>query len=219
MKTNYAIPAVVVVLVLVVAVLFFSLDKDGTHFPYKGRPGQTLSYQEVVSMLYHYDTTREQVLKTALGKEDTRENFYPLDDLKAYIAYIEKLAGEKDIEVTGINIIAAAYPDDKNKYGKKNNYQTIILMPATTINGKERISFDPLYSDKGTPKRFDEILKEYGYLYRKSANSGAENNAAKKMFMLKSNAASVENSTQSSTEDRQSVAANRTQVTPPLESN
>ena len=37
-------------------------------------------------------------------------------------------------------------------------------MPATTINGEEGVSFDPLKSEKGEPKSLAEILANfYGY--------------------------------------------------------
>ena len=174
--------------------------KDISCFEFSGRPSQALTYKEVVSMLRHYDNTRVEALKkTNKGKEDTRENFYALEDLKAYIAYVEKLSKDRKIKITGINIISAAYPDDTSTYSEKANHQTLIFMPATNIGDKKNVSFDPLHSKKGKPKRFEEILKKFNYFYRQ---------ASPKMKMsLKSNNIVGD--------DMESSAANRTHISPP----
>ncbi len=131
-------------------------DNDG----YKGRPDIALTYPELISMLQHYDETKKEPIKQIFGKEDTRINFFKIEDLKAYIAYVEKESAKKKIKLTGINFISAAYPSnykDKNK----QNYQTLIMMPTTTINKEEGVSFDPLKSEKGIPKSLKEILMSY----------------------------------------------------------
>ena len=208
MKTNY-------LLTLFIAALFLSCvtkvrdtkTKDISCFEYSGRPSQALTYKEVASMLRHYDNTKLGVLKKTMAKggEDTRENFYPLEDLKAYIAYIEKLAKDKKIKLTGINIISAAYPKD-SKVEIKHGYQTLIFMPATTLkNGTERVSFDPLHSEKGKPRLFAEILlSEFNYSYR-----GYQLNTTR-TFMR---SATTENTTDD--DDMESSAANRTHISPP----
>jgi len=174
--------------------------KDISCFEFSGRPSQALTYKEVVSMLKHYDDTRVEALKkTNKGKEDTRENFYALEDLKAYIAYVEKLSKDRKIKITGINIISAAYPDDTARYPDKANHQTLIFMPATNIGGKNNVSFDPLYSKIGKPKRFDEILEKFDYFYRKPSPKN-------KMILKASNSVS---------DDMESSAANRTHISPP----
>jgi hypothetical protein len=174
--------------------------KDISCFEYSGRPSQALKYKEVVSMLKHYDNTRVEALKrTNNGKEDTRENYYPLEDLKAYIAYVEKLSKEKKIKITGINIINAAYPDDTSRYPVKANYQTLIFMPATSIGNEKNVSFDPLHSKIGKPKRFDEILKKFNYFYRQSPQKN-------KMILKASNYMG---------DDMESSAANRAKISPP----
>ncbi len=208
MKTNY-------LLTLLMAALFLSCGtkvrdtktKDISCFEYSGRPSQALTYKEVASMLDHYDNTKLGILKktTAKGGEDTRENFYPLEDLKAYIAYIEKLAKDKKIKLTGINIISAAYSKDSND-ANKHGYQTLIFMPATTLkDGKERVSFDPLHSENGKPRLFAEILfSKFNYSYR-----GYQSNTTR--TYMKS--ASLANTTDG--DDMESSAANRTHISPP----
>jgi hypothetical protein len=176
-------------------------QKDITSIEEIERPPQALSYLEVVSMLQHYDNTRVEALKkTNNGKEDTRENFYALEDLKAYIAYIEKLAADKKIKISGINIISAAYPNDTVAYPDKANYQTLIFMPATEIGGRYNVSFDPLYSEIGKPKLFDEILfNRFGYSYR-NYKPKMQNPSMESKSMM---------------DDPESSAANRSQISPP----
>ena len=88
-------------------------DSDKFCTEYSGRPDVAITYPEMVAMLQQYDKTKKEVLATANnGENDTRVNFFKLEDLKAYLAYIEKLSKEKNIELTGVNIISAAYPDD-----------------------------------------------------------------------------------------------------------
>lgn len=147
-------------------------DKDKEHehtekkgkfcYNYQGRPDIALTYAELAAMLNQYDETKREVLQKAHGKEDTRVNFFKIEDLKAYLAYVEKLSKEKGIKLTGINIISAAYPNDHHD-SIKRNYQTLILMPTTSIDGKDNVSFDPLNSKKGTPVTLAEMLMRYGY--------------------------------------------------------
>ena len=85
--------------------------KDISCFEYSGRPSQALTYKEVVSMLKHYDNTRVEALKkTNKGREDTRENFYALEDLKAYIAYVEKLSKDRKIKITAVSYTHLTLP-------------------------------------------------------------------------------------------------------------
>jgi hypothetical protein len=128
------------------------------------RPDMALTYYEIINMLKHYDKTRKMPLERAHGgTEDTRINFIKLEELKKYIAYIEQESNKKDIPLAGINFISAAYPDDWT-VKRKQNYQTIILMPATTIGDEEGVSFDPLQSNKGEPMSLKEILfKDFNY--------------------------------------------------------
>lgn len=153
---------------------------NGANQTPQSRPDIALTYDELISMLEHYDQTRKNQIATAVGlKEDTRVNNFKIEDLKAYIAYVEQEAKKKKIKVTGINFISAAYP--KNHPDKeKRNYQTLIMMPATTINGVEAVSFDPLKSEKGKPKSLKEILNDLrGYTWYYDAISIPKSKSAK----------------------------------------
>lgn len=131
-----------------------------TCFPYEGRPSQTISYKEMASMLRKYKNTREGVLKNALGFEDTREVWFQIDSLKKYIAYIEKKSKESGVKITGINIMSSVYPKDPI-FGNQQGYQTLILNPTTKKGNDNTVSFDPLYSENGTPAYLSDLLTPY----------------------------------------------------------
>lgn len=131
-------------------------------YKYQGRPDIALTYGELTAMLYQYDKTKKSVLEEAHGREDTRVNFFKIEDLKAYLAYVEKLSKEKKIKLTGINFISAAYPEDYPD-SIKRNHQTLIMMPATRVGDRDNVSFDPLKSERGKPITLAEILAKYNY--------------------------------------------------------
>ncbi|WP_420551691.1 hypothetical protein [Tenacibaculum aiptasiae] len=124
------------------------------------KPKNLLMYKEMVAMLEHYDKTRKPILEEALGREDTRINFYTIETLEAYLNYVKKISQEKGIKLSGINIVSASYPEN-TLYGVPN-YQTVIFMPTTEINGNN-IAFAPEVSNNGEIVTMKEILGEYGY--------------------------------------------------------
>ena len=124
------------------------------------KPKNLLKYKEMVAMLEHYDKTRKPVLEKALGREDTRINFYSIETLETYLAYAKKVSQEKGIKLTGINIVSASYPETSS-HGVPN-YQTVMFMPTTEINGKN-IAFAPDASKNGEIVTMKEVLSKYGY--------------------------------------------------------
>lgn len=185
-------------------------DRDKFCTEYSGRPDVAITYPEMVAMLKQYDKTKKGVLATANnGENDTRVNFFKLEDLKAYLAYIEKLSKEKNIELTGVNIISAAYPHDYADE-QKRNYQTLIFMPTTKVNNAINISFEPLQSENSNPKLLAEILREYEYLDEhingislKGTNTGVKKAS---MFSLP----------EESSKSELSSGANKMGTTPPM---
>lgn len=166
------------------------------------KPQNLLMYKEMVAMLEHYDQTRKPVLEKALGYEDTRVNTYPIQQLKDYIGYIENLCAQKNIPLTGVNIISAAYPE-KQSGTKEAGYQTLIFMPTTTINGEEFVAFDPLKSNKGVPATFKSILAKRGYNWPYDNSKVAKEEQKAGVVSLRV------------TEDEDSSGANRMRPVPP----
>ncbi|WP_299160073.1 hypothetical protein [uncultured Tenacibaculum sp.] len=170
------------------------------------KPKNLLMYKEMVAMLEHYDKTRKPVLEKALGKEDTRINFYTIETLETYLAYVKKVSQEKGIKLTGINIVSASYPENAS-HGIPN-YQTNMFMPTTEINGKN-IAFAPDVSKNGEIVTMKEVLGKYGYNWvydskedyenRKVVKKGIQQNLLKGDELI----------------DDKSSAGNRGTITPP----
>ncbi|SNR14309.1 hypothetical protein [Tenacibaculum jejuense] len=156
---------VVTLALLVSAVTFIACQKD--EVPVNSntetqveRPWNMISYKGMIERLEDYDKTRKPILEQALGYEDARINFYSIETLENYIAYVKQLSKEKGIEFTGINFVSGAYPKDAN-YGTPG-YQHIMFMPTTNISGKN-IGFDPSLSTENKVVTIKEVLASYGY--------------------------------------------------------
>jgi hypothetical protein len=131
------------------------------------QPRILLTYSELAELLQHYDKTRKPVLMEQMGgkKEDARVQFISIKELKQYIRYIERQARRKDIELTGINFISGAYPKNYEKEPEHRDYQTLIMVPATTIDKEEMVSIDLNKSERGKPVTLRELLYKY-YNYK-----------------------------------------------------
>lgn len=128
------------------------------------RPSQAITYEEMSEMMDSYNIGAKLELdnymkKISNGKDSisTVYNWYKIEDLKQYIAYVERISKEKKIPVTGFRIYPTSYPI--NYYDEKlMGRQTLIFTPTTTINGKNDVAFEPLYSEIGKPVMVSEIL-------------------------------------------------------------
>ncbi|WP_440120689.1 hypothetical protein [Tenacibaculum sp. Ill] len=136
------------------------------------KPQNLLMYKEMVAMLEHYDETRKPVLEKALGYEDTRVNFYTIETLETYLAYMKRISEEKGIKLTGIKIVSASYP--KKMERGTPNYQTVMFMPTTNIKG-ENIAFAPEVSTGNKIVTMKEMLGSYGYNWIYDSKEDYEN--------------------------------------------
>lgn len=158
-----------------------SLDEASKEVEAKiSRPYNALNYKELVPMLEHYDETRKPVLEKALGHEDTRMNYFSIETIENYLAYVKALSKEKGIKITGINFVSASYPE--NTTHGVPNYQTMVFMPTTEING-ENINFDPVQSSKENIVTVKQMLGNYGYnwVYDSKEDYENRNNPSKKV--------------------------------------
>ncbi|WP_064966686.1 hypothetical protein [Tenacibaculum ovolyticum] len=150
-----------------------SLDEASKEVDAKvSRPYNALNYKELVPMLEHYDETRKSVLEKALGHEDTRMSYFSIETIENYLAYVKTLSKEKGIRITGINFVSASYPE--NTTHGVPNYQTIVFMPTTEINGKN-INFDPVQSSEGNVVTVKQMLGSYGYNWVYDSKEDYEN--------------------------------------------
>lgn len=195
--------------ILLLVILFFSCNetknnpsKDSLNsncYPNDSRPAQTISYEEMADLMNAFEQGAKKELdkytkQISKGKDSisTVYNWYKLDDLKQYIAYIEKISKEKGIPVTGIRIYPSEYPSNYSNQ-KLRGRQTLIFTPTTSVNGKDDVAFEPLYSEIAKPALTSEFLE--------------------KVRMKKSKSGSYLKSKDTTT--IQSSSANRIQTSPP----
>ncbi|WP_158839261.1 hypothetical protein [Polaribacter sp. L3A8] len=132
------------------------------------RPSNTITYKEMASMFHQYDVGQKPVLDqyrkefTGDAKDATESisHFYELNQLKQYIAYLEKLSNEKNIKLTGIRIFSAAYPKDHSDELLRGR-QTLIFMPTADTDKSKNVAFEPLYSKEGQAVPFTEFLHQF----------------------------------------------------------
>src|SRR5690606_12314574 len=113
-------------------------------------PENLISLEKAKEQLDNYNAAYPE----EVGKEFALRTWISIEDIKAYIQYVEESSAEKGIEVTGIDIIHTQYkkaaPGAPNpNYGTNN--KTLMLAP-TYNNGTSNIAFDPIYSEQGKPK-------------------------------------------------------------------
>ena len=164
------------ILLFVITFLVFSCKTECKHsnttlvgkscYPISDKPSQVITYEEMAEMMDAYDKGAKKELNKYIKKESkgkdsvsTVYNWYKLDDLKQYIAYIERISKEKDIPVTGFRIYPTQY-SKKYKEKELRNRNTIIFTPTTTIDGKDDAAFEPLYSKKGEPVGIAQFLEQ-----------------------------------------------------------
>lgn len=132
------------------------------------RPENAITYQEMASMFHQYDIGQKKVLDkyrlnfTNSEKDsiETISHYFEIDQLRQYLNYIEKLSKDKAIDLTGVKIFSAAYPKNHSDVTKRGRH-TLIFMPTATIGKKEKVAFEPLYSEKGKPIVFTEFLNKF----------------------------------------------------------
>lgn len=142
-------------------------NENKSCYPNNEKPSNVITYKEMANMFHQYDIGQKPILdayrKNFSGnKEDVASisHFYEINQLKQYIAYLEKLSKEKDIKLTGVRIFSAAYPKDYRQDKSLSGRHSLIFMPTAKINGKD-IAFEPLYSKKGKAVPFTKFLQQF----------------------------------------------------------
>ena len=89
----------------------------------------------------HFEKDKRKGL-TANGEEskiieDTRDVTFSIEDLKQYIAYVEKIAKEKDLKGLGLRFYFGAYSkNDTTPNIKYPGYTTLFFMPTHQVESK-----------------------------------------------------------------------------------
>ena len=90
--------------------------------------------QEAKELNQSFIETRSKAIDKAIGKKDAISSWYSLDELKEYIAYVEKEGKDKGITVNGLRVYFGAYSkNDKNP--DKKNLSTVFFAPTRARKG------------------------------------------------------------------------------------
>lgn len=97
-----------------------------------------------------------------VGSEYAVRTWISIEELKAYIAYVEKESEKKGIEVSGIDFIHTQYKEAKPGSPNPNNeiYNLTLMLAPTYAKENMNVAFDPIYSEKGKPKDLKILLEE-----------------------------------------------------------
>ena len=94
-------------------------------------PSIIISMDEVYKDYDNYTNSRVLPLENILNVTDNRSVWFSVNELKNYLDKVEKVATEKNIPLTGVNMIFAAYDNDV-QLGENKNKQTLFLAPTVT---------------------------------------------------------------------------------------
>ncbi len=93
-----------------------------------------ISKDSAIKMYEEYGDKRIRPLQNQLGFEDTRFVWFSLEDMKAYINYVESIKKENPKEkVSGIRIYFSAYPKN-NKI--ESEHQTVFMTPTVELTNR-----------------------------------------------------------------------------------
>lgn len=84
---------------------------------------------EAKALNQNFIKTRSNAIDKAIGKQDNISSWFSLQDLKAYIEYVESEGVKKGIEITGIRAYLGAYAEG-NPNPNKKNYTTVFFVPT-----------------------------------------------------------------------------------------
>ncbi|SMC60547.1 hypothetical protein [Moheibacter sediminis] len=97
-----------------------------------------------------------------VGSEYAVRTWISIEELKAYIAYIEKESTGKGIEVSGIDFIHTQYKEAAPGSPNPNNtvYDLTLMLAPTYAKENGNVAFDPIYSEQGKPKDLKDLFEE-----------------------------------------------------------
>jgi len=94
-----------------------------------------------------------QKIKPNLGENYSDSSWQSLQDIKEFLAFVEKEANEKEIDISGIRFQYIAKESE-------NQQLTFAMVPTYDNENGEHIDFDPLFSSNKKPKNIQDISKD-----------------------------------------------------------
>ncbi len=124
----------------------------------QGKTANLITLEEAKEQINNYNTAHPE----EAGDQYALRTWISIEELKAYIQYVEEDSKEKGIEVSGIDFIHAqhkkAEPGSKNP--KNEVYDLTLMLAPTYNNGTTQVAFDPIYSEQGKPKSLESLFDE-----------------------------------------------------------
>jgi len=122
------------------------------------KPANLISLEEAKEQIDNYRGAHPK----EVGDHYALRTWISIDELKAYIQYVEDESKAKGIEVSGIDFIHTQHkkgnPGDENP--ENTTYDLTLMMAPTFEDGNMQTAFDPIYSEQGEPKSLESLFKE-----------------------------------------------------------
>lgn len=139
------------------------------------KPGDLITLEKAKEQIDNYNAAHPE----EVGEDYALRTWISIEELKAYIQYIEAQSKEKGIEVSGIDFIHTqhkkAEPGSANP--KNEVYDLTLMMAPTYKDGVIQTAFDPIYSEQGKPKSLKSLLDEMTINTGPEAANKTENSA------------------------------------------
>ena len=134
------------------------------------KPKETITLERAHEMYKSYQKRYNALTEFRGGEEDSRYGWHSLDFYENYIAYLKHESAKVGIEVSGIRMYYAAYPEGPES-GKQQGYQTYLYVP-TYYDKKtnKHIAFDPLHVEDGKPLPLHYVITK-GVTAKKQTSS------------------------------------------------
>lgn len=142
------------------ACIVFLLNSCQASLTEQKKPDETISLERAQSMYRAYQPRFEALTELREGKEEARYGWQSLAFFKSYIAYLEYESQKINVQISGLRLYYAAYPDEDSLSHKQAGYQTYMFIPTYYDEATDtHIAFDPLHTDEaGNPIRIHDIL-------------------------------------------------------------
>ncbi|MEO0555624.1 MAG: hypothetical protein AAF149_20635 [Bacteroidota bacterium] len=122
------------------------------------KPKETITLERAHEMYKSYQERYNALTEFRGGKEDSRYGWHSLDFYENYIAYLKHESAKVGIEVSGIRLYYAAYPENRES-GAQQGYQTYLYVPTYyDKETKKHIAFDPLHVENGKPLSLHQVI-------------------------------------------------------------
>lgn len=114
------------------------------------KPLKCITVEEARKLQDNWESTRAKIIDSNLGKIDSREFYYTIEELEEYLAYVKDESQKQGINNPGVRIYLGAYDDSKS------NYATVFIAPTEgeTKSSKNNYSIDPFnFGQSGHPPK------------------------------------------------------------------